>query len=108
MADLHKETFPYTKNMHEENVIIKRLDDFIQEQGIKLKYDLMIKLDVQGYEDRVLKGGMHTVENAKIIIIEVSFFELYANQILFSGIYNTLTNAGYKYIGDLDIIYHPK
>src|SRR3990167_6686941 len=72
MADLHKETFPYTKNMHEENVIIKRLDDFIQEQGIKLKYDLMIKLDVQSYEDRVLKGGMHTVENAKILICFVS------------------------------------
>ena len=52
-----------TKNLENESIRIDKLDDF----NI---YADIIKIDVEGFEIEVLKGGLNTIKNAKTIIIE--------------------------------------
>ena len=61
----------------------------------------MIKIDVQGYEDKVIGGAVETISKAKAIIVEVSFRELYEGQPLFEKIFGLLSEKGFSYFGNL-------
>ena len=99
MADLHTEVFAGTNFVETEVISIKRLDDVFSELAISGK--MMVKIDVQGFEDRVIKGGLNTLKKADLILIETSFEELYEDQLLFDGIYQLLTNLGFVFKGNL-------
>ena len=62
---------------------------------------ILIKIDVQGFEKEVIIGGLNIFKIAKIIIIEVSFIELYADEPKFKGIYEILEPLGFSYMGSL-------
>jgi FkbM family methyltransferase len=106
MADLHKEAFPFTSEVSKEEIVIKKLDDIVAQEG--LKPEILIKLDVQGYEDKVIQGGMETFKEARIIICEVSFYELYKGQLLFNEISDIFKNMGFVYKGSINPGFHPK
>src|SRR5574341_618455 len=96
MQELHKQAFPHTSQATKEKVSIKRLDDAVREFNLDLKEPILIKIDVQGYEDKVIAGGLSVISRAKVVIAEVSFWELYKNQKLFSDIYQLLTGLGFR------------
>lgn len=91
--------YPYIGKSMEEVIEVKRLDDFIDSQNIILEPEILIKIDVQGYEDRVIRGGENIFKLAKVIISEISFQELYEGQQCFDGIYNQLINLGFSLKG---------
>lgn len=99
MADLHKEVFAGTNFVEKEKISIKKLDTIFPELQIKGKF--MVKIDVQGFEDRVIKGGLETLKKADLILIETSFEELYKDQLLFDGIYQLLIGIGFTFKGNL-------
>lgn len=99
MADLHREAFPETAHDTIETVEVRRLDEILS--GIPLQPYVLVKIDVQGYEDKVIAGGEHVISEAKAIIIEVSFQKLYEGQPLFDDIYHLLTAKGYTFMGHL-------
>jgi FkbM family methyltransferase len=105
MGKLHKILFPDTATITEQVVTIKRLDNV---EGIHIQDNLMIKIDVQGAEDKVILGGIETFKKAKIIITEVSYATLYENQPLFKEIFSLLDKINFKYIGNIEQFYHPK
>src|SRR6266404_4353045 len=39
----------------------------------------LIKLDTQGYELEILKGGLHAMQQAEAVLMEVSFIDIYIN-----------------------------
>ena len=100
MADLHKTAFPYTAGQREETVNIETLDNIMRSE--KLEEDIFVKMDVQGFEDKIILGGIETIKRAKIILIETSFKELYKGQPLFGEIFNLLSGLGFKYAGAPD------
>jgi len=69
---------------------IRRLDDYLEEK--KIDAPDLIKLDVQGYEIEVLKGGIKCIKKAKAIICEVSFVEIYENQCMFNDVVTWLAS----------------
>lgn len=97
MGKLHEEMYPHTKGGTKEEIKVKRLDDVFKISD--LEKEILIKIDVQGYEDKVIKGGTNIISQAKIALLEVSFFELYKGQALFGDIYNTMKELGFKYQG---------
>jgi len=99
MADVHKTLFPHTKESGLEQIKVKRLDDIIN--LISLEKEILIKVDVQGFEDKVITGGIETFKKARVILIENSFVELYKNQPLFDDIYEKLKSLGFVYKGGL-------
>tara|TARA_Y100001937_G_scaffold120706_1_gene178334 strand:+ start:3766 stop:4416 length:651 start_codon:yes stop_codon:yes gene_type:complete len=57
--------------VQESKVILKRLDDIFEDDAV---FDL-IKVDTQGSELDILKGGKNLVSRASAIILEVSYIE---------------------------------
>ena len=105
MASLHKEAFPESGGHKEETIEIARLDSALSDY--KLHPEILLKIDVQGYEDRVIAGASDTLSSCKAIIIEVSFRELYEGQALFDQIYETLKSKGFSYRGNLYQLLNP-
>jgi hypothetical protein len=73
-------------------VTVERLDTYAQTQHLPAP-DL-IKLDVQGFECEVLKGGAKSLEHVIAVIAEVSFKELYKDQCRFDQSVSLLAEAG--------------
>jgi FkbM family methyltransferase len=101
MAQSHKELYPYTKNATDEKITVRRLDDIQELNPKNLQKEILVKIDTQGYEDRVIRGGIEFLKHTKVIIIETSFITLYEKQVLFADIYKMLTDIGFVYKGSL-------
>lgn len=97
MDNLHKNIFPFTSHETIETVEIDTLDNIIAK--LDLKTNILLKIDVQGYEDKVLIGSINVLKRIKVIIIECTFKELYEGQPSFSDIYDFLYKNGYIYAG---------
>ena len=84
-----------------EKVKIIKLDDYIKEKQIDI-IDF-VKIDAQLYEDKILEGGLKSLENNKIKIIEeIIFNDYYEKYFSFSDIEkylisNNFQNDRYKY-----------
>ena len=105
MGDLHKKLYPHTANLVEEKVKIKRLDDVFAD--VNLENEVLLKIDVQGAEEKVIKGGSSVLKKANMIITEVSYATLYENQPLFRDIMNLLEKYGFSYIGNMEQFANP-
>lgn len=97
MLDTHKKLFPQTSSTEIVKVRIEQLDNF--QNQIEITDPLLIKIDVQGYEELVIRGGEKIIKQAKVIIIETSFQPLYEGQCLFKEIYSYLDKLGFAYHG---------
>ncbi|MCM3903814.1 MAG: FkbM family methyltransferase [Pyrinomonadaceae bacterium] len=105
MADLHRESFPFAKRVTDERVEVRRLDDVARD--VLAEEEILIKIDVQGYEEEVLLGGEDLIARSRLLIIEVSFKTLYEGQPLFDDIYQHVREKGFKYMGNLDQVLSP-
>ncbi|MDB5143826.1 MAG: hypothetical protein JWQ66_2539 [Mucilaginibacter sp.] len=103
MDESHKDSFSYAVATTTSKVQVKHLDGL----ELNLVEPILIKIDVQGFEDKVIAGGMAAIKRAKVIIIEVSFKELYEKQPLFIDIYRTLTQLNFRYHGNLEQLLSP-
>lgn len=97
MAILHEEMFPHTKGGEKQEITIKRLDDVFEKDS--LQKNILVKIDVQGCEDKVIKGGLKLLSEAKVALIETSFFELYKGQPQFDEMYEMMKGLGFSYRG---------
>lgn len=97
MSQLHKRAFPHSSGEALETIDVDTLDNVAQ--GLKLEDNILLKIDVQGFEDKVIMGALNTLRRVKVIIIETSFHELYEGQPLFSDIYELLQRQGFVYSG---------
>jgi FkbM family methyltransferase len=100
MAPPHKELYPFTAHGEAETVQVRRLDDAVRD--LELPADILVKIDVQGFEDRVLRGGQATLARAKVAIVEVSFVELYHGQAEFHDVYTLFRELGFAFRGFFD------
>jgi FkbM family methyltransferase len=105
MAETHKAAFPFTQRSSPETVEVVRLDDFVSD--LEVRKPLLIKMDVQGFEDKVISGGADTIRRADVVIVEVSMIGLYDGQPLFAEIHGMMTNLGFKYRGNWDQLMSP-
>ena len=85
---------------------IKRLDDLADE--LALTEPILMKIDVQGMEDKVLLGAEQTLARTSILILETSFQSLYKGQALFDRIYRLLCDRGFVFMGSEHNIRHPQ
>ncbi|MEB3309643.1 MAG: FkbM family methyltransferase [Snowella sp.] len=99
-TQLCETVYPMVKK--QEKILIEQstLDHAIAD--ISLQDQILIKLDVQGYEDRVIKGGMETFKKSAACIVEISLDQLYEGQAQFREIFRLLDQLGYTYAGNLD------
>ncbi len=99
MTPRHKELFPHTKNETIIQVECRRLDSI---NNLKLKKPVFLKIDVQGAELQVLKGGEDLVKDFDLIQLEVSFEIFYQGQAQFLEIMAYMRHLGFKSFLQMD------
>ena len=66
-------SFRFTQNKNNKKINIYKLDDIFKSEKIYLKENIIIKLDLEGFDFLALKGLTETIKKSKIIIfIEMS------------------------------------
>lgn len=100
IAELHTKNFPYTKDEIEIEVEVKKLDNCFKVDELKKPY--LVKIDVQGFEEQVINGGLDVISNAEMVITESSYKELYKGQSLFDTLYDKLKAMGFDFAGNLE------
>jgi FkbM family methyltransferase len=105
LANSHKQHFEDATESKKVSVTVDRLDNIFLNK--KLDSPLLIKIDVQGFEDKVIRGGTNTLRQADMIICELSFIELYKGQPLFHDIYESLKLLGFNYAGSIEQLRSP-
>lgn len=98
MAKSHVDAAPNTVMVSNETVSVLTMDSFFS------KYEcnnnrLFLKIDTQGFEYQVLKGGMNTLNYVKVLQLELSIVELYEGQKLMRDVLDYVENIGFKLWG---------
>lgn len=106
MSDLHRKLYPKSGGAVSEIIQVRRLDNILRQEN--LEKNILIKMDVQGFEDRVMRGGEETIRNAAVLIIETSFVPLYEGQPLFGDIHRIAEQLGFAYYGNLGRHWSPR
>jgi FkbM family methyltransferase len=78
-------------------VPVVRLDDFLKENRLERPIDYM-KLDVQGYEARVLQGASMTMSRVRFIMVEVQFNPVYKGSCRVDELCYSLYDAGFRLV----------
>jgi len=95
ILDNHLNAAPKSQFIGNEIVPIYRLDTL----GMKyLTVDsiLFLKVDTQGYEDRVLKGSFGILDRIKGFQLELSLVHLYEGQLLFDELIEQIKELGFE------------
>lgn len=92
----------HLSNFHEKKVFKKSitLDDFFKESHLNSNDYNFIFMDVQGAEHLVLLGAKETLKNIDYIYMEVSYFPIYLNTMVYDDMIKLCDELGYE------VIYH--
>jgi FkbM family methyltransferase len=102
-APSHKERNPHVHEVGKERIELVRLDDYCACFPCE-RVDVM-KIDVEGHELDVLKGGVQFISSrVDIIIIEISLMrdQSWENQAVFE-IFALLKSAGFRLLSAMDL-----
>jgi len=104
-TEVYEGYYPVTKGQKQIQVKVTTLDKCFKDSTDSLEQDILLKLDVQGYEDRVIRGGIEIFGKSKACLLEVNLDGLYKDQATFKDISFMLYDLGYKYGGNLNQAY---
>ncbi|MCB9304736.1 MAG: FkbM family methyltransferase [Lewinellaceae bacterium] len=69
---------------------------------------VMVKVDTQGYEKKVLEGAAESLEKIKIVQMEMSLVPMYENETLFVDMINYLDDKGFALVSLENGWAHPR
>jgi FkbM family methyltransferase len=94
MLDTHADSAPDSRYVASERVRISTLDGVV---GNALGSGVVpfLKIDTQGYEDKVLNGARETLGKVRGVQLELSFVPLYDGQQLFGPLMERLRALGF-------------
>jgi FkbM family methyltransferase len=82
-------------------VPVSTLDKELEGIVDNLAPEILLKLDVQGYEDRVLRGATKLLKNVHACLLEVCLDELYVGQATFKDLVDYLDQHSLGYAGNI-------
>lgn len=98
MMDIHRKQFPFTAGPDEDlDVPVRRLDSYASE--LDLRPNVLLKIDVQGFEDEVLAGAEQVLRLTHLVQVEVSMIPLYEDSPSFTDVLLWLERRGFSFRG---------
>jgi FkbM family methyltransferase len=95
MLDAHASVAPESRYIGSERVPMHRLDslapDYMGHDSVSF-----LKVDTQGYEDRVLSGAGRTLDQITGLQLELSLVSLYDGQRLFDDLMRQVKASGFE------------
>jgi len=96
IGDLQIEIFPSTEEVGTEEVSVVTLNDLEEIWGGSSR--AFLKIDVQGFELSVLRGGNRALKNCAFVYVECSEVALYDGQALSGEVSEYLRDAGFHLV----------
>ena len=94
MLDAHSTAAPDSVYVGSERVPLRQLDllamDYIRPESV-----VFLKIDTQGYEDKVLNGASHVLDRVVGLQLELSLLPLYDGQVLFKKMLERIESMGF-------------
>ena len=106
VTEYSKSEFPQTAGERKTTVQVARLDDLLREGD--LEGEVFLKIDVQGVEDQVIRGGQRIFSRVRFVLIEMSFVPFYETQPLFEEVHAQLVALGFRFVGIRNQIDSPR
>lgn len=97
MNELHLENFPDSATVFQQDVNISTIDTQLDVLDLRPQ-DILLKVDVQGFESEVLKGAGQSLSKIPLCYLEVSIVPLYEGELPFLTILNQLSEHGHEVI----------
>ena len=94
----HVTAAPDSEYIGSEKVKVYKLDT-IADKYSKGAKNIFIKIDTQGFEEKILNGANNFLKKAKGLLIETSLVPLYEGQALFPQIFDRITKQGFELYG---------
>jgi len=98
MHERHARSAPESRYVGTEHVPLRRLDSMAMEY-LRPDSITMLKIDTQGYEDRVLRGASGMMDRIVGLQVELSLVPLYEGQLLFENLLEQIKSAGFELWG---------
>lgn len=95
MTKRHVDAEPASRIVSSVEVRTTTLDDILSDIP---EQPIMLKIDTQGSEDRVLAGGMRALHRIQLLETELSLFEVYSGQTLFREMDARIAAAGFDLV----------
>jgi FkbM family methyltransferase len=105
VTPLAAQYYPLIEKQRRITVRKTTLDSALADILPNLSQPILVKLDVQGYEDRVIAGAARTFKTASACMIEVSLDILYEEQADFKRLIIALAELGFQYAGNVHQTY---
>jgi len=97
MSNAHISAFPQSFTTKTEEVQITTLDEEISRLNVD-PANVILKIDVQGFESEVIKGGLDSIPKIGYILLELSLLPLYTGEKTFLDVAIQLENLGHRVI----------
>ncbi|MFC1546085.1 FkbM family methyltransferase, partial [Pseudomonadota bacterium] len=100
------ESFPDSRVVEKITVSLTTLDVLFGD--IALAEPILLKIDVQGFEDRVITGSSEFLKRVQWVLMEVAFSKLYEGERDFESIVELLKKQGFHFVRPMNFHISPK
>lgn len=105
LDESHRKAFPSAFETGTIKVELSTLDSVFKD--IHLAKPVLLKLDVQGYEDRALRGGTSLLKRVDYVVLEASFKPMYKDEMLFIDIVHLMEKNGFSFLRPIGFLHDP-
>jgi FkbM family methyltransferase len=95
MLKSHTSLFPLSKYIAKEYVEVITLDSIFKKYSSN-NFKNFLKIDAQGYEDKILEGLKKNISKIHLIQLELSVIKLYANQKLYEYFFDYFSQKNFS------------
>jgi len=96
LTEDHRTAFPNEKETAATTVEASTLDRIFE--LIDLAPPVLLKLDTQGYEAKVLLGGVKTLKRVDYVVLEASLRPMYEGEVLFLDLVRLMAGYGFRFL----------
>jgi FkbM family methyltransferase len=96
LTEDHRTAFPNEKETAATTVEASTLDRIFE--LIDLAPPVLLKLDTQGYEAKVLLGGVKTLKRVDYVVLEASLRPMYNGEVLFLDLVRLMVGYGFRFL----------
>jgi FkbM family methyltransferase len=104
MLDSHLAIAPDSKFVDKITVPIYKLDTIVDSYLENNLNEILLKIDVQGFESQVLAGASSTLEKVKIVQLECSLIPLYNGQELLKDLLIKMDSLGFELFDIIPVV----
>lgn len=98
MLSEHEKAAPDSKYVATEKTKVYKLDSLFGKYLNDAK-NVFVKIDTQGFEEKILNGCAESLPRIKGFLIEMSLVKLYEGQALFDTLYPRMLKSGFELYG---------